>query len=77
MSREANEFEIGTRRRRMLRKHKMTAQDSADRAFVWDAIGGLVSSGLAVVSITSEAHTELRLLSGELFILGEAGIKRV
>lgn len=55
----------------------MTAQDGTDRAFVLEAITGLVNSGLAMLELTSKLQAELRLLSGEVFVLTEDGITRV
>jgi len=47
-----------------------------DRAFVLAAIAGLVNSGLAVLEVISDNQAELRLPSGEVFVLGETGIER-
>jgi hypothetical protein len=41
------------------------------------AIGELVDDGKAVVSRTASGEVELRLLSGEVFVLGEVSVTRV
>ncbi len=41
------------------------------------AIGGLVDSGKAEWSRTATGEIELRLLSGEVFLLGEVAVTRV
>ncbi|ODA96078.1 hypothetical protein BFX40_26635 [Mesorhizobium sp. SEMIA 3007] len=41
------------------------------------AIGELVDDGKAVWSRTASGEVELRLLSGEVFVLGEVSVTRV
>jgi|GEM_PF-5303452 len=41
------------------------------------AIGGLVADGKAEWSRTASGEIELRLLSGEVFLLGEVAVTRV
>ncbi|WP_244735460.1 MULTISPECIES: hypothetical protein [unclassified Mesorhizobium] len=41
------------------------------------AIGGLVDAGKAELSSTATGEIELRLSSGEVFVLGEVSVTRV
>ena len=59
------------------RKQKKTPTSPTDRAFVLDTLQGIVNSGLALQRTRSEYQSELRLLSGEVFILDKLGIRRV
>lgn len=44
---------------------------------VWAAIGELVDDGKAEWNRTASGEVELRLLSGEVFVLGEVSVTRV
>lgn len=58
------------------KRQEVIAHIENDRAFVLAAIAGLVNSGLAVLEVISDNQAELRLPSGEVFVLGETGIER-
>jgi hypothetical protein len=60
------------------RKQKGTPSTLTDRAFVMETLQGIVNSGLALRTAHLEQHRcEIRLLSGEVFILDGGGIRRV
>lgn len=59
------------------RKQKKIPFTLTDRAFVLVMMQRMVDSGLALWRNRSEHQSELRLLSGEVFILDKLGSKRV
>jgi hypothetical protein len=50
---------------------------SQDKMFVLEILQGMVRAGLAIWRTHPSGETELQLLTGEIFRLNEAGIKRV
>ncbi|MBZ9998367.1 hypothetical protein [Mesorhizobium sp. BH1-1-4] len=54
-----------------------TAVREDAKALVMAAIGMLVENGKAEWSRTATGEIELRLVSGEVFVLGEASVTRV
>lgn len=51
---------------------------SLDKMFVFEALRGMVRAGLAIWRPhPSSGERELQLLSGEIFLLNEVGIKKV
>ncbi|MBZ9707756.1 hypothetical protein LB543_13590 [Mesorhizobium sp. ESP7-2] len=47
------------------------------KALVMDAMGELVEDGQAEWGRTATGEFELRLMSGEVFVLGEVSVRRV
>lgn len=47
------------------------------KSFVMTAIGELVDGGTAEWTLTATGEIELRLLNGEVFVLGEVSVTRV
>jgi hypothetical protein len=57
--------------------HKKTREDRRNKAFVLQTFQAVVKSGQAFWRTRSKHQTELCLLSGEIFILDDVGVKRV
>ncbi|RUX75225.1 hypothetical protein EN904_14175 [Mesorhizobium sp. M7A.F.Ca.CA.001.07.2.1] len=59
------------------RTARTTAAGNRAKSHVMAAIGGLVDEGKAEWNHTATGDIELRLLSGEVFVLGEVSVTRV
>ena len=59
------------------RKQKKTQSTLTARAFVLETLQGMVHSGLALQRTRLKHQFELCLMSGEVFVLGKLGIRRV
>ena len=57
--------------------HKKTREDRRNKTFVLQTFQAVVKSGQAFWRTRSKLQTELCLLSGEIFILDDVGVKRV
>jgi hypothetical protein len=60
-----------------MQKRQRQREIGQDKMFVMEALRGMVRAGLAVWKNQSSCERELHLLSGEIFLLDEEGIRRV